>query len=66
MTKVKINLKSKQKQNWKAVSKHWYKIELNKTTKQEDDLNLVFPNHEEGDKIYPLTIIEIAEAKKQD
>ena len=34
------------------------------TTKHED-LNLVFVNHGEEDKIYPLTIIEIAEAQKE-
>ncbi len=64
--KVKRNLKSKQKQNWQTVSKHKSKIELNNTTKQEDNLNLVFANHREEDKIYPLTIIEIAETQKKD
>ncbi len=39
---------------------------LNDTTKQEGNLNLVFANHGEEDKIYPLTIIEIAEAQKKD
>ncbi len=35
------------------------------TTKHED-LNLVFANHGKEDEIYPLTIIEIAEAQKKD
>jgi hypothetical protein len=30
------------------------------------NLNLVFANHQEEDKIYPLTTIEIAKAQKKD
>jgi hypothetical protein len=66
LTKVKRNLESVQKQNWKTVSKNWCKIELNDTIKQEDNLNLMFENHREENDIYPLTIIEIAEAQKKD
>ncbi len=40
-------------------------LELDNTTKHED-LNLVFANHGEEDEIYPLTIIEIAEAQIRD
>ena len=65
MTKVKGNSRSIQKQNWLAVSKHWWELETDDTTKYED-WNLVFANHGEEDETYPLTIIEIAEAQKKD
>ncbi len=65
MTKVKGHLRSVQRQNWLAVSKHWCNVETDNTTKHED-LNLVFATHREEDKIYPLTIIEIAKAQKKD
>jgi hypothetical protein len=32
---------------------------------KQEDLNLVFANHGEEDKIYPLTTIEIAKAQKK-
>ncbi len=35
-------------------------------TDKHDDWNLVFAHHEEEDKIYPLTIIDIAEAQCKD
>ena len=59
------NSQSVQKQKWMTVSKHWCKVETDDTTKHED-LNLVFATHREEDEIYPLTIIEIAEAQKKD
>jgi hypothetical protein len=65
MTKVKGNSRSAQRQNWLAVSKHWCELETDDTTKHED-WNLVFANHGEEDKIYPLTTIEIAKAQKKD
>ena len=65
MTKVKGNSRSVQRQNWLTLSKHWCKVETDDTTKHED-LNLVFATHGEEDEIYPLTIIEIAEAQKKD
>ncbi len=65
MTKVKGNSRSVQRQNWLTFSKHWCNVETEDTTKHED-LNLVFATHREEDKIYPLTIIEIAEAQKKD
>ncbi len=65
MTKVKGNSRSIQRQNWMAVSKHWCELETDDTTKHKD-WNLVFANHGEEDEIYPLTIIEIAEAQKKD
>ncbi len=65
MTKVKGNSQSVQRQNWLTLSKHWCNGETDDTTKYED-LNLVFATHREEDEIYPLTIIEIAEAQKKD
>ncbi len=65
MTKVKGNSRSVQRQNWLAVSKHWCNVETDHTTKHED-LNLMFASHGEEDKIYPLTIVEIAKAQKKD
>ncbi len=65
MTKVKGNSRSVQRQNWLTLSKHRCKVETDNTTKHED-LNLVFATHGEEDEIYPLVIIEIAEAQKKD
>jgi hypothetical protein len=48
-----------------AVSKHWCDVETDDTNKHED-MNLMFANHGEEDKIYPLTIIEIAKAQNRD
>jgi len=48
-----------------TLSKHWCNVETDDTTKHED-LNFVFATHGEEDEIYPLTIIEIAEAQKRD
>jgi hypothetical protein len=47
-----------------AVSKHRCKPKVD--TIKHEDLNLVFANHGEEDKIYPLTTIEIAKAHKKD
>jgi hypothetical protein len=44
--------------------KHWFNVKTVDTTKHED-LNLVFANHGKEDEIYPLTIIEIAEAQRK-
>ncbi len=35
-------------------------------TNKHDDWNLVFAHHKEEDEIYPLTIIEIAQAQRKD
>jgi hypothetical protein len=64
MTKVKGNSRSVQQQNWLAVSKHWCNVESDNTAKHED-WNLMFANHGEEDKIYPLTILEIAKAQNR-
>jgi hypothetical protein len=65
MTKVKGNSRSIQRQNWLAVSKHWCNVETDNANKHED-WNLVFATHGGEDKIYPLTIIEIAKAQQKD
>ncbi len=51
------------------ISKIWCKqeidtdkLDIDLNTNKHDDWNLVFVHHEEEDKIYPLTTIEIAEA----
>ncbi len=61
----KFNMCYQLRQNWLTLSKQWCKVDTDDTTKHED-LNLVFATHGEEDEIYPLTIIEIAEAQKKD
>jgi hypothetical protein len=46
-----------------TVSKYWCTLKVD--TNKHEDLNLVFANHGEEDKIYPLTTIEIAKAQKK-
>ncbi len=70
MTKVR-NSKSRQRQNWITVSKKWCELDididkLDLNTDKHDDWNLVFAHHKEEDEIYPLTMIEIAEAQRKD
>jgi hypothetical protein len=69
-TKVK-NKQSRQRQNWMTVWKNWCKLDidldnLDLYTNKHDDWNLVFAHHEKEDEIYPLTLIEIAEAQHKD
>jgi hypothetical protein len=68
--KVK-NTKSRQRQNWMRVSKNWCELDIDTDnldlyTNKHDDWNLVFSHHKEEDEIYPLTIIEMAEAQRKD
>ncbi len=70
MTKVR-NKKSRQRQSWMTVSKNWCKLDiesdnLDSYTNKHDDWNLVFAHQEEEDKIYPLTLTEIADAQCKD
>jgi hypothetical protein len=70
MTKVR-NKQSCQRQNRMMVSKKWCKLNidsdnLDSYTDQHDDWNLVFAHHKEEDKIYPLTLTEIADAQRKD
>ncbi len=70
-TKVR-NKQSCQRQNWMTVSKNWCELldidadNLDSYTDKHDDWNLVFAHHKEEDKIYPLTLTEIAEAQHKD
>ncbi len=69
-TKVR-NKQSHQRQCWMTVSKNWCKLDidsdnLDSSTNKHDDWNLVFAHHEEEDKIYPLTLTEIADAQCKD
>jgi hypothetical protein len=64
MTKVKETQEAfKDKTGWHSQT--LVQCKTDDTTKHED-LNLVFANHGKEDEIYPLTIIEIAEAQKKD
>ena len=68
-TKVRNN--SSQRQCWMMVSKNWCKLDidsdnLDSYTDKHNDWNLVFAHHEEEDKIYPLTLTEIADAQRKD
>jgi hypothetical protein len=54
-----------------TVSKNWCELDIDSDnldlyTDKHDDWNLVFAHHEEEDKIYPLTMIEIANAQLKD
>jgi hypothetical protein len=70
MTKVR-NRKSCQRQRWMTVSKNWCELDidsddLDSYTDKHDDWNLVFAHHKEEDKIYHLTLTEIADAQHKD
>jgi hypothetical protein len=65
------NEQNHQRQCWMTVSKNWCKLDidsdnLDSYTDKHDDWNLVFAHHEEKDKIYPLTLTEIADAQCKD
>jgi hypothetical protein len=69
-TKVK-NKQSRQRQNWMTVSKNWCKLDidsdnLDSYTNKHDDWNLVFAHNKEKDEMYPLTLMEIADAQHKD
>jgi hypothetical protein len=54
-----------------TVSKNWCKLDidsdnLDSYTDKHDDWNLVFAHHEGENKIYPLTLTEIADAQRKD
>jgi hypothetical protein len=67
------NSKSRQRQNWMAVSKNCCKLDIDTdkldidlNTNKHDDWNHMFAHHKEVDDIHPLTTIEIAEAQRKD
>ncbi len=56
-----------------TVAKNWCKLDIDtdklgidSNTNKHYGWNLVFAHHEEEDKIYPLTTIEIVEAQHKD
>ncbi len=54
-----------------AVLKNWCELDidsdnLDSYTNKHDDWNLVIAHHEEEDEVYPLTLIEIADAQRKD
>jgi hypothetical protein len=54
-----------------TVLKNWCELDidsdnLDSYTDKHDDWNLVFAHHEEEDEVYPLTLIEIADAQRKD
>ncbi len=70
MTKVR-NKQSPQRQCCTTVSKNWCKQDidsdnLDSYTDKHDDWNLVFAHCKEEDKVYHLTLIEIADAQCKD
>ncbi len=53
------------------VSKNWCKLDKDSDnpdlyTDKHDDWNLMFVHHKEEDKLYPLTLTEIADAQRKD
>jgi hypothetical protein len=65
------NKKSYQRQCWMTVSRNWSGLDidsdnLDSYTDKHDAWNLVFAHHKEEDKIYPLTLTEIADAQRKD
>ena len=70
MTKVR-NRKSHQKTKLDDSLKKWCKLDidsdnLDSYTDEHDNWNLVFAHHKEEDKIYPLTLTEIANEQRKD
>ncbi len=55
----------------RLLTQNWCKLDidsdnLESNTNKHDDWNLVFAHHKEEDKIYPLTLTEIADAQCKD
>ncbi len=67
-----MNKKTRQRQFWMTVLKNRCKLDidsdnLDSYTNKHDDWKLVcFLHHNEDDKIYPLTLTEIADAQRKD
>ncbi len=69
MTKVRNN--SHQRQCWMTALKNWCELDidsdnLDSYTDKHNDWNLVFAHHKEKEKIYSLTLTEIADAQRKD
>ncbi len=68
---MKVRNNSSQRQCWMTVSKKWCELDINSDnldsyTDKHDDWNLVFAHHKEEEEVYPLTLTEIADAKRKD
>jgi hypothetical protein len=63
-TKVR-NKKSHQRQCWMTVLKNWCKLDIDSDNLDSYTNKHKIPNKEE-DKIYPLTLTEIADAQRKD
>ncbi len=68
---MKVRNNSHQRQCWMMVSNNWCELDidsdnLDSYTNKHDDWNLVFAHQEEEDEVYPLTLIEIADAQRKD
>ncbi len=66
-TKVR-NKHIHQRQCWMTVSKYWCKLDidsdnLDSYTDKHNNWNFVFAHHKEEDKIHPITLTEIADAR---
>jgi hypothetical protein len=69
-TKVR-NKQSCQRQYWMTVSKNWCELDIDSDnlvsyTDKHNDYNPMFAHLAEEDKIYPLTLTEIADAQSKD
>jgi hypothetical protein len=60
---MNVRNNSRQRQFWMTVSKNWCELDIDSDNL---DWNLVFAHHKEEDKIYPLTLTEIADAQRKD
>jgi hypothetical protein len=68
---TKVGNKSRLRPCWMTVSKKWCKLDidsdnLDSYTNKHDNWNLVFALYEEEEKVYPLTLTEIADAQHKD
>jgi hypothetical protein len=57
------------RQNWMILTKSWCAMKCshnNSKDKQTMDLNYVFAHRNDKEKIFPLTVEEIAKAQKKD
>jgi hypothetical protein len=69
--RMKVRNNSSQRRCWMTVLKNWCELDidsdnLDSYTNKHDDWSLVFAHHKEEDKVYPLTLIEIADAQRKD
>ncbi len=68
---MKVRNNSSQRQCWMTVSKNWCKLDidsdnLDSYTDKHEDWNLMFAHHKEEERVYLLTLSEIADAQRKD